>query len=123
MNPSLPQIPVLSVVPSTDHHALPPEVQTLKAFLEDNKAQEITILPIADKTVMTDFLIVTTGSSRAQIHGLADKIIETFATPTHPIRRDGYGATDWVVLDMGSVMVHLFRPEARALYNLEGMWS
>jgi ribosome-associated protein len=91
--------------------------------LEDNKAQEITILPIADKTVMTDVLIVATGSSRAQIHGLADKIIETFSTPTHPIRRDGYGATDWVVLDMGSIMVHLFRHEARALYNLEGMWS
>jgi ribosome-associated protein len=122
MTSSLPQTPVLSAVPSPDQ-TLPPEVETLRAFLEDNKAQDITILPIADKTVMTDVLIVATGTSRAQIHGLADKIIETFATPTHPIRRDGYGATDWVVLDVGSVMIHLFRPEARALYNLEGMWS
>ncbi|MFM7631400.1 MAG: ribosome silencing factor [Alphaproteobacteria bacterium] len=122
MTSVLPPVPVVAVAPAADH-PLPPDVQALGDWLADNKAQDITVLPIADKTVMTDYLIVATGTSRAQIHALADKIIETFATPAHPIRRDGYGATDWVVLDMGAVMVHLFRPEARALYNLEGMWS
>ncbi len=120
MTSVLPPVPVVAVAAD---HPLPPDVQALRDWLADNKAQDITVLPIADKTVMTDYLIVATGTSRAQIHALADKIIETFATPAHPIRRDGYGATDWVVLDMGAVMVHLFRPEARALYNLEGMWS
>ena len=122
MTSVLPPVPVVSAT-AVSEDALPPQVVTLKHWLSDNKAQDITVLPIADKTVMTEYLIVATGTSRAQIHALADKIIETFATPAHPIRRDGYGATDWVVLDMGAVMVHLFRPEARALYNLEGMWS
>ena len=99
------------------------EVAALRTFLEDNKAEEITVLAIADKTVMADYLVIATGLSRAHIHALAGKILETFSTPHHLIRRDGFGATDWVVLDTGTVMVHLFRPEARTLYNLEGMWS
>ncbi len=99
------------------------EVAALRTFLEDNKAEEITVLAIADKTVMADYLVIATGMSRAHIHALAGKILETFSTPNHLIRRDGFGATDWVVLDTGTVMVHLFRPEARTLYNLEGMWS
>ena len=95
--------------------------QQIVQFLDDNKAFDIITIPLNDKSIMADYLIVASGLSRQHLHSLADKIMELM--PQGSVKRDGYGATDWIVLDNGSCMIHLFKPDVRLFYNDEAIWA
>lgn len=92
--------------------------------LEDDQAVETVSIPLAGKSSIADFMVVASGRSTRQVASmamkLADKIkAELGRTP----RVEGLPTADWVLIDAGDVIVHLFRPEVRSFYNLERMWS
>lgn len=92
--------------------------------LDDDKAQAVTVIDLAGKSTIADHMVIASGTSRRQVASMADHLMERIkaAGVTHPAI-DGQDQGDWVLIDAGDVVVHLFRPEVRAFYNLEKMWG
>ncbi len=98
--------------------------QLVMASLDDDQAVETVSIPLAGKSSIADYMVVASGRSTRQVASmavkLADKIKAEFGrTP----RVEGLPTADWVLIDAGDVIIHLFRPEVRSFYNLERMWS
>ena len=92
--------------------------------LDDDQAQEIVSIPLAGKSSIADFMVIASGRSTRQVAAMAQKLAERVkAAGFGHVRIEGLPAADWVVIDAGDVVVHLFRPEVRSFYNLERMWS
>ena len=93
------------------------------AILDDKKAESIKIIDLHKKSILADYLVVASAQSSRQLYSMADHL--SIALKAHGIKPiiDGTPPTDWVVVDAGDIIIHLFRPEARAFYNLEKMWS
>lgn len=90
----------------------------------DCKARDVLILDMRKITHLYDFLVLATGSSRRQIHTIAEEIDEALTSlGDERLGIEGYVASQWVVQDYGDVVVHIFDPEARAYYNLEDLWA
>ena len=92
---------------------------------EETRGSEITILDLRRLTPVVDYFVIATGSSRRQMHAMADEIEKTVAQELGDEKRgaEGYEEGRWIVLDYGDVMVHLFDPDARGYWDLEGLWS
>jgi nicotinate (nicotinamide) nucleotide adenylyltransferase/ribosome silencing factor RsfS/YbeB/iojap len=88
--------------------------------LEDGKAEDILTIDLAGKTTLADYMVVATGRSARQVGSLADHLER--ALP-RGVAVEGKAQADWVLIDAGDVIVHIFRPEIRAYYNLEKMWG
>jgi ribosome silencing factor RsfS/YbeB/iojap len=92
--------------------------------LEDDKAEDVVVLDLTGRTSFADRMVIATGLADRQISAMAahleDKLEEAGA---RRIRIEGAGGSDWVLMDAGDIVVHLFKPEARALYALERMWG
>lgn len=94
------------------------------AQLEDDQAIEVVSIPLEGKSSIADFMVIASGRSTRQVGAMAQKLAER-------IKHEGFGnarieglpAADWVLIDAGDVVVHLFRPEVRSFYNLERMWA
>jgi ribosome silencing factor RsfS/YbeB/iojap/nicotinate (nicotinamide) nucleotide adenylyltransferase len=93
----------------------------LKA-LEDGKAEDIVTIDLAGKTTIADFMVVASGRSGRQVAALTEHL-EAALAPHVRLAIEGKAQGDWVLIDAGDVIVHLFRPETRAYYNLEKLWS
>ncbi len=95
-----------------------------EATLEDGKAEDIVCIDLAGKTTIADYMIIASGRSQRQVGALAERVVERLKA-LHQGRPsvEGVPLCDWVLIDAGDVIVHLFRPEVRALYNLEKMWA
>ena len=92
--------------------------------LDDDQAQEIVSIPLEGKSSVADFMVVASGRSTRQVAAMAQKLAEKVKQAGFgPVRIEGLPAADWVLIDAGDVVVHLFRPEVRSFYNLERMWS
>jgi ribosome-associated protein len=92
--------------------------------LEDDKAEDITVIDLAGKTSISDFMVIATGRSNRHVAALAQHLVERLKKRgLVPLSVEGLAQSDWVLIDAGDVIVHLFRPEVRAFYNLEKMWS
>lgn len=92
------------------------------AALKDKKAVDPVALDVRCRTVLTDFLIIATGTSKPQIKALTDAVIEKLTDNGIKSKRpEGYGEA-WVLLDYGDVVVHVFAPEQREFYRLESYW-
>jgi ribosome-associated protein len=91
----------------------------------DEKASEITVLGIGKLTVLADYFVIASGRSVIQVRGLAETIEDKIwlEAGVKPTRREGLPEGKWVVLDYGSVIVHLFREEERDFYKLENLWA
>ena len=92
--------------------------------LDEKKGQEIAAIEIADLTTLADYFVIATGTSNTQINALCDaveKAVNEAGEPT--LHREGYRGGTWVLLDFGSVVVHVFSNEARAFYSLERLWQ
>ncbi len=92
--------------------------------LEDSKAEDIVPIDIMGKTSLADYMVVASGRSHRHVGAIADHLLKDlkeagFGTP----RVEGLPQCDWVLIDAGDVIVHVFRPEVRLFYNLEKMWS
>ena len=91
---------------------------------EDNKGQNILILDMRNITPLYDFFVIMTGSSRRQIHTLAEEIDAAMrAEGQERLSISGYQASRWVVQDYGDIVVHVFDKEAREYYALEDLWA
>ncbi|MES2491819.1 MAG: ribosome silencing factor [Pseudomonadota bacterium] len=92
--------------------------------LDDDQAQEIVSIPLEGKTAIADFMVIASGRSTRQVAALAQKLAERIKHGGFGhVRIEGLPAADWVLVDAGDVVIHLFRPEVRSFYNLERMWA
>ena len=92
--------------------------------LDDDQAQEVVSIPLEGKSSIADYMVIASGRSTRQVASMAQKLAERIkhAGFGH-VRIEGLPADDWVLVDAGDVVVHLFRPEVRTFYNLERMWA
>jgi ribosome-associated protein len=94
------------------------------AQLDDDQAMEVVSIPLEGKSSVADFMVIASGRSTRQVASMAQKLAEKVKQAGFgPARVEGLPAADWVLIDAGDVVVHLFRPEVRSFYNLERMWS
>ena len=92
--------------------------------LDENSAQDIIEIDISGKSSVADFMIVASGRSNRHVSALADYVIQDLKQHNHAdMGVEGLDAADWVLIDAGDVILHIFRPEVRAFYNLEKIWS
>nr|WP_317894464.1 ribosome silencing factor [uncultured Sphingomonas sp.] len=92
--------------------------------LDDDQAVETVSIPLAGKSSIADYMVVASGRSSRQVASMATKIAEKVkAEFGRSPRVEGLPTADWVLIDAGDVIVHLFRPEVRTFYNLERMWA
>ncbi|MFM5929973.1 MAG: ribosome silencing factor [Novosphingobium sp.] len=92
--------------------------------LDDDQAQEIVSIPLEGKTAIADHMVIASGRSTRQVAAMAQKLSERIKQGGFGhVRIEGLPAADWVLVDAGDVVVHLFRPEVRTFYNLERMWG
>ena len=110
------------VTPPTDNvdalHAM-----ILKS-LDDDQAVETITIPLAGKSSIADHMVIASGRSTRQVASMAAKIAQRMKTDFgRSPRIEGLPTADWVLIDAGDVIVHLFRPEVRSFYNLERMWA
>jgi ribosome-associated protein len=96
---------------------------TVIKSLDDDKAEEILSIPLAGKTAIADFMVIASGRSSRQVAAMAEHLQERLRNAKRKVRIEGLPQGDWVLIDAGDVIVHLFRPEVRSFYNLEKMWS
>ena len=90
----------------------------------DNKARDVLVLDMRGLTPLYDFFVLATGSSRRQIHTIAEEVDAALrAAGDRRLGIEGYQASKWVVQDYGDVVVHVFSPEAREYYRLEELWD
>ena len=92
--------------------------------LEDDKAENTVVIDLQGKTSLADFMVVTSGRSARQVGAMAQHLVERLKTlGVVGIEAEGLPQADWVLIDAGDVIVHLFRPEVRSFYNIEKMWG
>jgi len=92
--------------------------------LDDDQAQDIVSIPLEGKSSIADHMVIASGRSTRQVATMATKLAERLKKEGHGTPRiEGLPAADWVLVDAGDVVVHLFRPEVRSFYNLERMWG
>lgn len=92
--------------------------------LESEKAEDIVSISLAGKSEIADSMIVCSGRSSRQVTALSEKLSDALKQDLGLISRiEGKGQGDWVLLDAGDVIVHIFRPEVREFYQLEKLWS
>ncbi len=91
--------------------------------LEDKKAEDIKVIDISEVSVIADYFIIAGGSNRSQIQALCDNVEEKLGKAGFPAKQtEGYDTANWVLLDFGDVIVHIFDKENRLLYDLERIW-
>ena len=94
------------------------------ARLDDMKAEDTVTIDLTGKSTIADCMVVTSGRSNRHVGSVADRVLEDLAKAGVPdLRVEGMPHCDWVLIDAGDVIVHVFRPEVRAFYNLEKMWA
>lgn len=103
----------------------PEEIAAVAAkALESKKAKDIMVLKTAEQTVIADYFVICHGSSAPHIKALVDEVDKALSEAGEPpVRREGLRSDIWVLMDFGSVIVHVFTDEARKFYNLERLWS
>lgn len=96
----------------------------ITSILDTNKAEEITTLNLRDKCSFADYMIVASGRAPRHVSALADYVADMLKkTGIPPLSVEGKESGDWVLIDAGDIVVHIFRPEVRQFYNIEKMWS
>lgn len=96
----------------------------ITASLEDDKAEDIVVIPMAGRSALTDAVVIASGRSSRHVASTAEHLarrLKEAGYGTRPV--NGAQQGDWVLVDAGDIIVHIFRPEVREYYNLEGMWS
>lgn len=99
-------------------------LKLVEASLDDDKAEDVVVIDLAGKTEIADFMVIANGGSRRQVGAMADHLQQKMkASGLKGLKAEGFPNCDWVLIDAGDVIVHLFRPEVRDFYNLDKLWS
>jgi ribosome-associated protein len=125
--PSAPEGPT-PAEPSIEDQSSPLPGERLQdlilARLDDDKAQDVVMIDLKNKSSVADCMIVASGRSHRHVGALADHILRALKEAgVGKAKVEGMPHCDWVLIDAGDVIVHLFRPEVRTFYNLEKIWS
>jgi ribosome-associated protein len=96
----------------------------ITGMLDDDKAEDIVVIELAGKSSLGDYMVIATGRSNRQVAAMADHIVKRLKElGIKGVTPEGLRQRDWVLVDAGDIIVHLFRPEVRQFYNLEKMWG
>lgn len=96
----------------------------IQSTLADDKAEDLVTIDLTDKTAIADHMVIATGSSSRKVSSMAEHIVEALKNAGQGrALAEGLEQGDWALVDTGDVIVHLFRPEVRAFYNIEQMWG
>jgi ribosome-associated protein len=99
-------------------------LKSVTSSLDDNKAEDIVSIDLAGKSGIADYIVIANGRSQRQVAALADYVIKDLKQLGHKdIVVEGLEQSDWVLIDAGDVVAHIFRPEVRSFYNLDKMWG
>ena len=99
-------------------------MQKAAAALDDKKGKDIQVLKIADVSTLADYFLICTGTSNTHIRALCDAVEEAMDGAEETlVSKEGHRGGTWVLLDYGSIVVHIFTDEARKFYDLERLWS
>lgn len=91
--------------------------------LEDKKAEDIRVIDISEVSVVADYFIIANGSNRSQVQAMADNAQEVLGRAGYEMRQvEGYNTANWILMDFGDVILHIFDKENRLFYNLERIW-
>jgi len=91
--------------------------------LDEAKAEEIVTIDLEGKSSIGDFMVIATGRTDRHVGAIADQLRKALKEKGHGVRVEGLETCDWVLIDAGDILVHVFRAEVRDFYNLEKMWS
>lgn len=109
-----------------DNMAQPEELRALVLdTLDKSKAVDIVDIDLRGKSTIADFMVIASGTSTRQVASLAQKVAEDVSKkfPGNKRRIEGLNEADWVLVDLGDIIVHIFRPEVRSFYSIEKMWA
>ncbi|WP_298840285.1 ribosome silencing factor [uncultured Roseobacter sp.] len=99
-------------------------LETILKSLSDDKAEDVVQIDLRGKTEIGDYMVVCSGRSTRQVASISEKLAQTIKdTYGRTAKMEGKDAGDWVLIDTGDVIVHVFRPEVREFYQLEKMWQ
>ena len=102
----------------------PQTLRVILASLDNMKAEDTVTIDLTGKSSIGDYMVVTTGGSQRHVASIADRVIKDLhEAGAKRVRVEGQRVGDWVLIDAGEVIVHVFRPEVRTFYSLEKMWS
>ncbi|QRM53594.1 ribosome silencing factor [Sinorhizobium sp. BG8] len=115
---------VFSKSPGRGDDAADRALQVVLASLEDSKAEDIVTINIAGKSALGDYMVVVSGRSNRHVTAIADHLLTDLKEEgLGNARVEGLESGDWVLIDSGDIIVHVFRPEVREFYNIERMWA
>lgn len=98
--------------------------KTIVKVLDNKKAHDLKLLKVRDLTVLADYFVIASGTSTTQVGALFDEVdFKLGQDGIEPLRVEGAATKNWVLLDYGNVVVHIFYPEAREFYQLERLWA
>ncbi|TIW00077.1 MAG: ribosome silencing factor [Mesorhizobium sp.] len=99
-------------------------IDTVLASLEDSKAENIVSIDIQGKSSLGDYMVIASGRSHRHVSAVADHLLKALKDAgLGNARVEGLASADWVLIDSGDIIVHVFRPAVREFYNLEKMWQ
>ena len=100
-----------------------PLVRTILDSLDDSKAEDVVAIDLRGKTSLADTMVVASGRSTTHVSAIADRLLRQCKDSGTATRVEGLSNCDWVLVDAGDAIIHIFRPEVRQFYNLEKMWG
>lgn len=98
-------------------------LKTITDTLENNKAEDVTVIDLRGKTSIAEYMVVASGTSQRHVASLAEKVFEELKKSGYKSSMEGAEKADWVLIDAFDVIVHIFKPEVREFYNIEKMWQ
>ncbi|MGB7068200.1 MAG: ribosome silencing factor [Pyrinomonadaceae bacterium] len=103
---------------------LDPELQLAITCAEDKKAENIVVLDLREIASFAEFFVIASGTNQRQVQAICDEISEQLKKQTNvkPVRIEGYSSGEWVLLDYGDFLIHVFDTNAREFYDLERLW-
>ncbi len=123
-SPTLSRKPSVKLQTTSTEHIEPPLLKRILSSLDDDKAEDLVTIDLTGRSSLCDAIVVATGRSARHVNALAENLARHLKEWGFAgARIEGLGQGDWVLIDAGDVIVHLFREEVRAYYDLEGMWS
>jgi ribosome-associated protein len=122
---SAPQKESLDIVSNQAERVAPEALlSVIETSLDDDKAQAVTVIDLDGKSSIADYMVIASGTSSRQVISMADHLLEKLKqSGVRDATVEGLNQGDWVLIDAGDAIVHLFRPEVRGFYNLEKMWG